>query len=55
MFEKIKERYLRNYITGTQLASYVRLKVITQTEADEIKAIKSGNTNAVDAPSPEEI
>ena len=40
MFEKIKARYLKNYIRDDQLDRYVSLGVITQEQADEIKAAK---------------
>lgn len=38
MFEKIKARYLKNYIRDDQLDRYVSLGVLTQAQADEIKA-----------------
>lgn len=41
MFEKIKERYLKNYVRDDQLARYVALGVITEEQAKEIKAEKA--------------
>ena len=37
MYEKIKERYEKGYITDEQLARYVSLGVITDEQAAEIK------------------
>ena len=37
MYEQIKERYEKGYITDAQLARYVTLGVITETQAEEIK------------------
>lgn len=38
MFEKIKERYEKYYITDTQLDRYVELSVISREQAEEISA-----------------
>ena len=40
MFEKIKERYLKNYVRDDQLDRYVALGVITLEQAAEIRAAK---------------
>lgn len=40
MFEKLKARYLKNYIRDDQLDRYVQLKVITADEAELIRAAK---------------
>ena len=40
MFEKLKERYLKNYVRDDQLDRYVTLGVITAEEADAIKMEK---------------
>lgn len=37
MFNKIKERYLKYYITEAQLERYVTLEVITSEQAEEIR------------------
>lgn len=37
MFEKIKERYEKYYITDTQLDRYVELSVISGEQAEEIR------------------
>lgn len=37
MYEQIKERYEKGYITDAQLVRYVTLGVITETQAEEIK------------------
>ena len=39
-FEKIKERYLKNYITDSQLERFKALGVITQEQYDELYALK---------------
>jgi len=36
MFEKIKSRYEKGWVTQAQLAKYVQLGVLTQAEADLI-------------------
>lgn len=38
--EKIKERYLMGYVTDEQLLRYKELGAITQSEYDEIYALK---------------
>ncbi|MFR1051476.1 MAG: XkdX family protein [Lachnospirales bacterium] len=40
MFEKIKERYLKNYVRDDQLDRYVELKVLTAEQAKEIREAK---------------
>ena len=40
MYERIKTRYLKNYVTDAQLDRYVALGVITQLQAEEIRASK---------------
>lgn len=37
MYEKIKERYLKYFITDAQLDRYVSLGVITEDQAEEIR------------------
>ena len=39
-FERIKERYLKNYITDSQLGRFRDLGVITQEQYDELYALK---------------
>ena len=39
-YERIKERYLKNYITDTQLERFMALGVITQEQYDELYALK---------------
>lgn len=41
MYEKIKERYLKNYIREDQLDRYALLGVISEEQATEIRAIKT--------------
>lgn len=41
MYEQIKERYLKRYVTDAQLAMYVTLEVLTEAQADEIRSLKS--------------
>ena len=38
MFEQIKERYNKGYITDDQLNRYVALKIITEGQANEIRS-----------------
>jgi uncharacterized XkdX family phage protein len=40
VFEKIKERYLKNYVRDDQLDRYVELKVLTAEQAQEIREAK---------------
>ena len=40
MFESIKERYLKNWVTDAQLERYVILGAITQDQANKIKELK---------------
>lgn len=37
MYETIKQRYLKNYVTDAQLDKYVSLGVITEEQAREIR------------------
>ena len=39
-FDKIKERYLKNYITDSQLERFKALGIITQEQYDELYALK---------------
>ena len=39
-FERIKERYLKNYITDSQLERFKALGVITETQYTELYALK---------------
>ena len=39
-YERIKERYLKNYITDSQLERFKSLGVITQEQYDELYALK---------------
>ena len=39
-YERIKERYLKNYITDAQLIRFKGLGVITQEQYDELYALK---------------
>ena len=39
-FEIIKERYMKNYITDSQLGRFKDLGVITQEQYDELYALK---------------
>ena len=39
-YEKIKERYLKNYITDAQLERFKALGIITQEQYDELYALK---------------
>ena len=39
-FERIKERYLKNYITDSQLERFKSLGVITQEQYDELYEMK---------------
>lgn len=40
MFESIKERYLKNWVTDAQLERYVTLGAITEEQANVIKEAK---------------
>ena len=39
-YERIKERYMKNYITDSQLERFKALDVITQEQYDELYALK---------------
>lgn len=41
MLEKIKERYLKGYVTDIQLDRYAELKVITKKDIKDIKNAKT--------------
>lgn len=40
-YEKIKERYMKNYIRDDQLDRFAQLGVITAEQAAELKMVKS--------------
>lgn len=42
MLERIRERYMKNYIRDDQLARYVVLGVITEEQAETLKAERYG-------------
>lgn len=42
MFNSIKSRYLKNWVTDAQLERYVVLGAITEAQAEEIKNSKQG-------------
>lgn len=42
MYENIKERYLKGYIRDDQLDRYVKLDVITEEQAEQLKMEKIG-------------
>jgi len=46
-YEKIRERYLKNYITDEQLQRFVELGIITQEQCDELYAEKHGENETV--------
>lgn len=41
MYERVKERYMKYYVTDVQLARYVSLGVVTEEQAEEIKATRA--------------
>lgn len=43
MYNRIRERYLKYYITDTQLDRYVALGVITEEQATEIRESRGEN------------
>lgn len=43
MYESIKTRYGKGYVTDVQLARYVALGVITEAQAEEIKSSSGKN------------
>ena len=49
-YERIKERYLKNYITDTQLERFKALGIITQEQYAELYALKhpAGTETAAD-------
>ncbi len=42
MYEKLKDRYLKYYITDAQLARYVALGVLTGEQAEELRQAREG-------------
>lgn len=46
-YEKIRERYMKNYITDAQLARFVDLGIITQAQYDVLWTEKHGGDGAV--------
>lgn len=40
MYERLKDRYIKHYVTDVQLARYVSLGVVTEEQAEEIKALR---------------
>lgn len=46
MFEKIRDRYLRYYVTDAQLARYVALSVLTEQQAEEIRNARNIEDNS---------
>lgn len=42
MLDKLRERYLKNYIRDDQLDRYVALSVITAEQAEALKTEKNG-------------
>lgn len=45
-YEKIRERYLKNYITDVQLQRFVDLSIITQGQYDALWGNKYGENEA---------
>ena len=41
MYEKIKNRYEKGYVTNSQLMSYISLGVLTEKQAEKIKALEN--------------
>lgn len=50
MYENIKERYLKGYIRDDQLDRYVKLDVITEEQAEQLKMEKIGGGGGVTKP-----
>lgn len=40
MHERVKDRYMKHYVTDEQLARYVSLGVVTEGQAEEMKALR---------------
>lgn len=47
MYDKIRDRYLRYYITDVQLDRYVALGVVTQEQADALRAERAVSAQEV--------
>lgn len=41
MYEKIKARYAKGYVTDSQLMRYISLGVLTEKQAEKIKALEN--------------
>lgn len=41
MYEKIKNRYEKGYVTNSQLMRYILLGVLTEKQAEKIKALEN--------------
>lgn len=41
MYEKIKTRYAKGYVTDSQLMRYISLGVLTEKQAEKIKALEN--------------
>ena len=41
MYEKIKNRYEKGYVTNSQLMRYISLGVLTEKHAEKIKALEN--------------
>ena len=46
MFEKIKERYRKYYVTDAQLDRYVALSVLTEEQAADIRSTREMEVNS---------
>lgn len=46
MFEKIRDRYLRYYVTDAQLDRYVALSVLTEEQAESIRQARKLEDNS---------
>lgn len=52
MFEKIKSRYMKYYVTDTQLKRYVEIGVLTEKQATEIKQARVDQETGGGQPDP---
>ena len=41
MYETIKERYLKNWVTDTQLERYVTLGALTENKLQKLRGVKN--------------
>ena len=41
MYEKIKNRYEKGYVTNSQLMRYISLGALTEKQAEKIKALEN--------------